>query len=487
MTVAFIQNFQHPATTPDTFLTSSTRDGSAHKVPRMSLVHSHPLLLCIAVAASTAVFGPATYVGAEPAASETRSTTFVIDAVIIEGLFRTKSHVVMRELLFEEGDTATLEEIEESIQRLRNLGLFRVAEYELLDRRIPLPDGTIPQAEEQHRILKIVVDERWTIIPFGTFSSGGGTFSLTTGIYDINLLGRYIELGGQYQRFADTNSFSIWASDPRFLGERMSLAVTLSQTNRVNVFYDDAGELEGGHLRLRRSFAVGMGREWVRWFSSGASVAYLDDTYSLELISDELAESEQTRGLPDRTRTLLGRLSASVGRIDSNSYLREGLRLSGAVAGASERVGSTISYVDTTATFTAFVLLPLRANFGFRTGIGATTTEQPEYQYFIGGFNILRGFLHRRFRGSHYWYANAELRVPSLDTRWVTLQHIGFVDAAAAADGLEVTRELDGASAGVGLRIISPKVYSLLARVDLAWPIYGDGGSILSFGAGQFF
>ena len=98
----------------------------------------------------------------EPPSDDERDEdqTFIIDAVLIEGLFRTKTHVVMRELLFEEGEAATLGDVEESVQRLRNLGLFRIAEYQLLDRRVPLPDGTLSAADDDHRILLIIVDER---------------------------------------------------------------------------------------------------------------------------------------------------------------------------------------------------------------------------------------------------------------------------------------------------------------------------------------
>lgn len=422
-----------------------------------------------------------------PKAAKKDDTVYRIDAIVIEGLFWTKPYVVMRELLFAEGERATIADIEESIQRLRNLSIFRIAEYQLLDRRVPLPDGTIPDDGENHRILRIVVDERWTLIPFGTFSSGGGTFSLTTGLYEINLFGRFIELGGQYQRFASTNSFALWASDPRLFGERLSLSGSIAQTNRINVFYDDDGELEGGHLRFRRSGQMSLSREWVKWLRTGISLALVDDRYSLDLIPDEIAELEQTRGLPEPARYLSFGFAASLGRINANSYLREGIRLTQSVAVADEAVGSTISFVDTVTEVRGFLILPLHTNVGFRAGVGTTSVDREEYEFFVGGFSPLRGFLHRRFRGTHFWYGNGELRIPSIDTRWLVLQHVGFIDASGIADGPRALTELDGLSSGIGIRILSPKVFSLIARIDYAWSLVGDGRSALSFGAGQFF
>lgn len=413
--------------------------------------------------------------------------TFRIDAIVVEGLFLTHPNVVTRELLFGEGETVRRAEIEESVQRLRNLGIFRIAEYELLDRRIPLPDGSFPNTGDAHRILLIRVDERWTLIPFGTFAAGGGAFSLTTGLYDINLLGRYIELGGQYQHFAGTNSFAVWASDPRFLGRRLRLSGTAAQTNRINVFYRDDGDLEGGHLQLRRSASAALTYEWVRWLRTGVSLSYVDDRYSTDLLSDELVELELQRGLPSPAHYLTAGVTVSLGRLDADDFLRKGFTVGWGASAARRGLASNLDYLDQGVGLVGFLILPLRANFGVRAGLGTTSVDRPEYEYFVGGLNILRGFRHRRFRGSHYWYANAELRVPSVATRWLVVQHVGFLDSAGVGADSGAFAQLDGMAGGVGLRILSPKIFSLIARFDYAWSLVGDGRSALSFGAGQFF
>lgn len=425
--------------------------------------------------------------GADQDAQKRAAERFRIDAIVIDGLFLTKPNVVTRELLFGEGEVATRRQIEQSVQRLRNLGIFRIAEYELLDRRIPLPDGTMPNAGQEHRVLLITVDERWTLIPFGTFAAGGGTFSLTTGLYDINLLGRYIQLGGQYQHFAGTNSFALWAEDPRFLGKRISVGGSVAQTNRINAFYDDAGELEGAHLRLRQSGGLSLNVEWLPWLRSGIALGYANDEYSTNLLSDELTELELERGLPDPAQYAQLSVSTTLGRLDADSFLRKGASLGWGASGSKAGVLSNLDYFDNVFQAIGFAILPFRSNIGLRLGVGHTTTDRPEYEIFVGGFNILRGFLHRRYHGTHYWYGNGELRVPSIDTRWLVIQHVGFVDAAGIGRDFSVLGEVTAISSGVGLRILSPKIFSLVARIDYAWSVIGDGRSALSFGAGQFF
>lgn len=446
---------------------------------------SHLLQTVVCTLTLLAVAAPSRAEPGTAVATHATQARVRVDAIVIHGLFLTKPNVVTRELTFGEGDEVTIRDIELSVQRLRNLGIFRVANFELVDQRVAAPGER--RDADNHRVLIITVDERWTIIPFGTFAAGGGVFSLTTGIYDINLLGRYLELGGHFQHFAGTNSFALWGSDPRFLGRRMSLSGSLSQTHRLHYFYDDRGDVEGGHARLTTSAALAYGVSWTDWLRSSVGVSFAADRFSTDLIATEVAEIERARGLPSNAHYLTLRLGSSVGRIDADSYLRHGVVFSWAASAARDGLLSNIDYLDNGVQLTAFAKLPLRANFGVRLGAAHTTLDRPEYHYFVGGFNAVRGFRHRRFHGTHYWYSNAELRVPSIDARWLVLQHVGFVDAAGVGGSFAALTELDAMSGGVGLRVLSPKIFSLIARVDLAWSLVGDGNSTLSFGAGQFF
>jgi outer membrane protein assembly factor BamA len=99
----------------------------------------------------------------------------------------------------------------------------------------------------------------------------------------------------------------------------------------------------------------------------------------------------------------------------------------------------------------------------------------------------VRGYRDSQFRGNSYWAVNAEYRVAPIASRWFALQMVGFVDSGATADSLNPFIELDAASVGGGVRIISPKIYGFVARFDYAYPIINGAGGALSFGAQQFF
>ena len=112
-----------------------------------------------------------------------------VEAVLVEGTSRTRREVVTRELLFEEGQDVSIAQIEEGMQRLRNLALFRAVEYELVSQKVALPDGTLPpdlNPKRPSRVLTVRVDERWTLLPFGSFIQGGGLTRGAVGLFDLN-------------------------------------------------------------------------------------------------------------------------------------------------------------------------------------------------------------------------------------------------------------------------------------------------------------
>ncbi len=397
--------------------------------------------------------------------------------VQIEGLGRTAKSVAMRELTFEPPADVTRAGLEESVQRLRNLGLFRTAEYELI-------------AREGGYQMAIVVDERWTLLPFGNIRFGGNLFSLTAGVYDINILGLYYEAGVQYNRLGDTNSFLGWFHNPRFLDERMLVGGDLAWTNRLRAFYDqNNGEFQGAYLRFRRQFRLFANKEFENWLAIGATFSGQFDEFSFGLVSQQTADDYLTAlgPLPSNSRyfTLAG--SLRVGRIDAFDYNYEGARFVQSISHADTLWGSTERQTTLFSEVRGYIRLPLKINLAGRAGFGTTTADHLEQQFFVGGFGTLRGFFDSRFRGRHTWYSNAEFRIPSFDYPWFVLQHITFLDAAGATDRPSQFWRLDGASTGVGVRLIIPKIFGFVARADYAFSLVGNGRSTLSFGAQQFF
>lgn len=429
------------------------------------------------------VAGVCIAVAEERRATASETDSFQVAAVEIDGLRRTQRHIVERELLFEPGGEASAEVLEESMQRLRNMGLFRTAECHTR----PAVDHTgVNEAGAPGHVVIIEVDERWTTLPIASFSSSGGVTNILVGVFETNLAGRYLEAGVRYNRFGPTNSFVGWFYDPRFLDQRLFAGTEFWWTNRQRLFYGDDGELVDGYLNHRRKVRLGVEREWTRWLSTGLDAYFITDDFSAELLPEALAHSADERALPAPTRAIPLELGATVGRVDHDSYFRHGIAYTQRLAHSNELWGANSQWTRWTHDVLGFATLPWRQNLAVRLAAGTTSAADIEHQFFVGGFDRVRGFVDSRFRGQHFWVANLEWRIASVDTPWFALQHTVFTDVAAADDAVERLSP-SAASSGVGLRLISPRVNRLVLRIDYGWTWLDHGRAPLSFGIGQFF
>ena len=432
---------------------------------------------------------------------DSRCTTVRIEAIVIEGLGRTKRRVVTRELLFEEGDYASMAQVRESVQRLLNLGLFREVDWELVSRKIPTPDGMPPELNPKRpsRVLIIRVDERWTLLPFFSFSQGGGLTSLVMGASDLNLTGRYLTLGFQYSRFGlsdqffrlggAANSYGVWFRQPRFLDTYTSAGLQLWSSIRLRSIYNDAGDREGGFTLQRRFAALQFQRELLPWFFVGSTLSLLDDQFSFEFLPDSIVDAQTTNfgGPPESLRSTILRGYMRFGRVNRDDFYYDGWSVNLSMAHADKVLGGDTRFSTMSTAVGYYKKLPLRSNLAFRALGAFTNAEEIQFQNYIGGLDRVRGYRDSRFRGPMAWSANLEYRVAPLARPWFTLQGVTFVDGGAAADSITGLGQFDALSVGGGVRVISPKIYSFVARLDYAYPLINGTGGNISFGAQQFF
>ncbi len=413
-----------------------------------------------------------------------------IDAVVIEGLLRTHRGVIERELLFEEGDWASEDDVERSVQRLRNTNIFRRVDYELSDHAIgTYGGGGGGRGEDRGRLLRISVDELYTISPSFRFGQGGDTMHLRLGASDINLGGRFLQGGVTYSRLGDANSFSLWFRDPRFLDARQSVTARVGIGNRIFTLFDSGGDIEGGYLRTRYHGALEYSRDWQRWFRTGAGVSFASNHFSYSMVNEPRQDGQEERGGLYATSQTLGlELSGRLGKIDHYEHLREGTTLGvtatqnfhfGDRSPRSRRLSTTLHH---------YTLLPLDITVANRTSLGFRSSDIPTYEkFFGGGLDIIRGTFDDRHRGIHNWYSNVELRVPTFRNRWLIVENTAFFDAISVGEQPGDLLGVTAATTGLGLRLISRDFHGMIIRLDYAPPIMGADGPAISFGAGQFF
>ena len=398
----------------------------------------------------------------------------------IEGLGRTRAAIARRELVVQEGDLYDEGRIEESAQRLRNTLLFS----RVTPRVTSTESGDVDVA--------IAVDEKWTTIPIARFAGGGGTTVVSLGAYDINVLGSYVELGGQYENVGGPAPSGVaWVRDPRFLGRRLLVGADVWSVTRIRRSFTRSGALEGAHALHRKKLNGFLEGELHPKFRIGGGAELDIDSFDHQHLEHAELDAISRSGLapPDDARTVLVRLTARAGRIDHDNY-----RVSGGTAAltwerAEPVLGSELGFHRVIAEGLGARRLPWRANVAARVLFGAMTSDAEQQVFRIGGLEHVRGFFDGQFVGSWMWVANLEYRIPSVATRRVVLQHTAFVDVGqTGASAADLVARNPPVAIGLGVRFLSPRIHRLVLRLDYA-VAFSEGTTArgISFGVQQFF
>lgn len=362
-----------------------------------------------------------------------------IDEIRIEGLSRTKPFVVRRELQFSEGDVVDEHAFELAVARLWNTGIFAHV------------DGRVIR-EAGRNVAVLRLEDKWTLIPIFDFASGGGAFVLDVGATDSNLAGRFLEATAEYQNFQGKHGGRAVFHDPRFLGTRTDLFIKGERLIRPRPGFSDQrtlGSVEVDRLTFEDRIRVGL------------RVAVFADRF--------VAPTHGTPFYPPETNTVLVEPSFRVGRLDTIRLRQRGARLE-LRPGLGVNWGDDDGpYVSVVGEMLAFATFGSRWNLATRVRAAGIDHVPEQLELYAGGLDLVRGFPDNYVRTQAYALTNVELRFVAFDSKWIALMPVVFADAIAARapSGTPGT----AASAGFGIRVLSPKFVGTGARVDLAMPL----------------
>ncbi|MDH5693628.1 MAG: BamA/TamA family outer membrane protein, partial [Gammaproteobacteria bacterium] len=397
--------------------------------------------------------------------------------ITLVGLQRTKPKVVLREITFSEGDWIPADAIKESVQNLKNLELFsEVRPYLEL------------QADKSVHI-RFELAEKWTTIPYLSYAEGGGTVHIRGGAYDINVFGKYIELGAEYESLNGTGSGFLWYRNPRLFNQRLNLLVVAGTHARPRKIYKEGveqyrfgQEQEEGYFILKKEFS--------RDFTLGLSYRISSDMFSdLKPDKEEAGRFSEQLNYNERYEAQSYTFIAAYGKLDFDSFLVKGREYRLDIVSSRSDTGN-LNYTQFISENKFFYPLRWHSNLASRLIVSTIDTNSLFRNNYVGGLTHVRGYYDGQFLGSSYWLANLEYRVPSMNNSWVVLQHIFFVDVAQVRDRfreLDLSGEQTYSSVGLGIRFIIPKIYRFNGRLDIAFPNSKTGASGISIGAQQFF
>jgi outer membrane protein assembly factor BamA len=196
-----------------------------------------------------------------------------LNKISINDLKKTNQDIIYKTLRIKLKDNLNENDLNAAIVRLKNLQIFSKVESKL---------------DYQQCILELNLVEKWTTIPILKFGSGGGTKYYILGLYDVNVLGNYQEVGGQYENFQNNNSFVIWYRNPQLINDRLKLGFDVWDIMREKLVYTHEGQRIGGYTLSRRKLNLFTEYKILDNLTIGAAVEKNDDLVEQKTLSDEV-------------------------------------------------------------------------------------------------------------------------------------------------------------------------------------------------------
>lgn len=395
-----------------------------------------------------------------PAGAEERSPVppelpAVVDEVEVNGLWKTQRFVVLRELPWTPGTEVSPEAWALGIERLWNAGIFSRVRARL-------------EVREGRRVAVFDLEDRWTINLLLRFGATGDSAWLRVGLYDLNMLGRYFELGGLYERFGRFDGGQFWVRDPRLFGRRLDGTLTLDRLTRPRV-----------------GFAV------TRTRAAADLLAEVDDRLRvggrLEAMEDDYKPSFETKnpvwGAISRTTVATGVIR--VGVVNTVRLRQHGWSLELRPGVGLTDVPGAGAFGQLFAEALGFASLGQRWNLCLRSQAGAITGTQPQHHFYFGSLDTLRGYPDNFIATRAFAAANLEVRLVAFDSTWFAVMPIAFADGVTGRP--EGDSPAGAFAAGVGVRFIIPRIVRSVLRIDWAFPLLPARDSAVVIGSQHLF
>lgn len=343
---------------------------------------------------------------------------------------------------------------------------------------------------DKNGVIQVELEEKWTTIPVIKFSSGGGILQTTVGVYDPNLFGEFLESGLQYEQLGTEGSGVVWFKNPRFLDRHQLLDLQYWNTRRLRLKYDqtesDPVEKQGFVLERER-FYFGFEPTVRSNFTLKFLLEQNKDQFRTDSLNDEQKRKFRGIKLPPDVEIYQVGFGMDWGTLDLVEHRTEGMKASILYKYHWEKnqVADPFSQTDLAYHFAS--LLDEDFNFVQRLLFSMTDTSLLQYWGYFGGLDRIRGFADNRFSGRYSLLSNSELRGTYVQKPSWILQGVAFIDLLSSTEKFSELDRLSAASAGVGARIILPKIYRATIRLDYARPLVKNDNQSFSFGLQQFF
>lgn len=364
--------------------------------------------------------------------------------------------------------------IEQDILRLKRLPSVSHAYYQVF------------LSEDNQYNVFYNIEENFTLIPSANvYTTDNDEFAYRLGLYEFNLLGRNITLGGFYQKDI-YSSYAINFRAPYLFSNKLGLAVNHQDlTTQEPVFFDNT---TSNYKYNNKSFEI-------------LGLYEFDFKNRLELGINYFVEDYQYK---------FGATNPSVPQeLNVHKWLLKGIYEYNKLDYFYQYVSGfknqfNFQYVTSTNDmlpdffiswndFFFFKRVGEKGNWANRLRLGISTNDETPFAPFSVDNNLnIRGVGNTIDRGTGAIVLNSEYRQTLIEKGWFVLQGNAFVDAGSWRNpGGELSdfgkNENIKIYPGLGLRFIHKKIYNAIFRIDYGYGITENATKGFVFGIGQYF
>ena len=360
-----------------------------------------------------------------------------------------------------------------------------------LKRQVAIANATFRLDKISGNNYKLVyeIEENFTLIPQANIWTVDGKFSYNVGLYEYNLFGRNIKIGGFYQNNG-FDSYGATFSAPYLFSKKWGLGINYQNwTNEEPLYFN---ELVANYKYNNEFIEVMAMFEISGKNNIGLGVNFFTEKYNYLNGDNNIDKSKVPLSL-EQDKSMI-KLVYTYDDLKYDYYLLSGfksvLNLQGVVTENDFNNAFLIGFND----FLYFKRVGLKGNFATRLRLGIATNVNSPFAPFAVDNNLnIRGVGNTIDRGSASAVWNLEYRHTIIEKNWFVLQTNFFMDAGSwRSPGGHLSDILDSENfriyAGGGLRFMHKKIYNAIFRIDYGYGITEEintGGIVI--GIGQYF
>ncbi|MBW1295425.1 POTRA domain-containing protein [Aquimarina litoralis] len=397
----------------------------------------------------------------------------VISEIVIQGNKKTKTRAIAKLNSIREGDVLDSIQIEEDIKRLKRLPSIAHAYY---------------QVHKQENGYKVVygVEENFTIIPSANvYTTNNDEFAFRVGLYEFNLFGQNVALGGFYQDDI-YSSFGVNIRAPFLFSKKFGLAFNYqSLTTQEPVFLDN-GTADYKYNNTSYELLGLYQFNFQNRIELGVNYFNEDYTYRTGATAPDVP-------LDFDVNKLLFKGIYEYNNLDFYFQYVSGFR---SIANFQYVISTEDVLPDFLIGWNDFMYyhrIGKKGNWASRLRVGLASNDESPFAPFAVDNNLnIRGVGNTIDRGTGVIVLNTEYRHTLVDKDWFVLQSNVFVDGGSWRNpggdfGDFGDTQNFRVYPGVGLRFIHKRIFNAIFRIDYGYGVTEEATNGFVFGIGQYF